>query len=52
MKEDIVDPVGDEDNLEGEVREQLGPEVTVVEIEHLQNDCVSETEDNLNMRLL
>ena len=41
-KEDIVDyiPVENEDNLEGEVREKSGYEVTVMEIDNLRNECV------------
>ena len=53
-KDGIVDalPVDDEDNLEGEVREKSGSEATVMEIDDLQNECVRETEDNLNRRLI
>ena len=48
-KEGIVDdlPVDDEDNIEEEVSE-----VTVMEIEDLQNECKRETEDDINRRLL
>ena len=53
-KEAIVDaiPVKDEDNLEGEMREQLGSETTVMEIANLRNECVRETEDDFNRRLI
>ena len=48
-KEDIVDdfPVDDEDNIEDEVSE-----VTVMDIDYLRNDCMGETEDDINRRLL
>ena len=54
MKESIVDyiPVNNEENFEGGVREQSGSEVTVMEIDYLRNECVKETEDNLNRRLI
>ena len=34
------------------MREQSGSEVTVLDIDDLQDECVRETEDGLNMRLL
>ena len=34
------------------MREQSGSEETVMEIDNLRNDCVRETEDDLNRRLL
>ena len=48
-KEDIVDdfPVEDEDNIEEEVSE-----VTVMEIDNLRNECMRETEEDINRRLL
>ena len=48
-KEDIVDtfPVDDEDNIEEEVSE-----VTVMEIDDFRNECMRETEDDLNRILL
>ena len=48
-KEDIVDalPVENKDNTEEEVSE-----ATVMEIEDLRNECMRETEDDLNMILL
>ena len=33
------------------MREKSGSEATVMEIDDLQNECVRETEDNLNRRL-
>ena len=53
-KESIVDaiPVDNKDNLEGGVREQSGYEVTVTEIDDLRNECVKETEENLNRIIL
>ena len=39
--------VDDEKNIEEEVSE-----VTVTEIDNLRNDCIRETEDDLNRRLL
>ena len=41
----IVDnsPVDNEENFEGGEGEQSGSEVTVMEIEDLQNECVKET---------
>ena len=64
MKEDIFDglptkeakfdaiPFNKEDTLEGKAREQSGSEATVMKIDNFRNECVSETEDNLNRRLL
>ena len=48
-KEDIVDdfPVYDEDNIEDEVSE-----VTVMEIDNFRNECMRETEDYMNRRLI
>ena len=48
-KEDIVDdlPVEDEDSIEEEVSE-----VTVIKIEYLRNNCMRETEEDINRRLL
>ena len=48
-KEDIVDdlPVDDEDNIYEEVSE-----VTVMEIDDLRNECMRETEEYINRRLL
>ena len=48
-KEDIFDnfPVDNEDIIEGGVSE-----ATVMEIDDLRNECVTETEDDLNRRLL
>ena len=47
--EDIVDyfPVYDEDNIEEEVSE-----VTVMEIDNLRSECMRETEEDINWRLL
>ena len=48
-QEDILDtfPADGEDNIEEEVSE-----ATVVEIDYLRNECMRETEDNLNRILL
>ena len=48
-KEDIVDdlPVDNEDNIEEEVSE-----VTVMEIDDLRNECMRETGEDINRRLL
>ena len=48
-KEEIVDdlPVEDEDNIKEEVSE-----VTVMEIDDFQNECMRETEEDINMRIL
>ena len=48
-KEDIVDDfcVDDEDNIEEEVSE-----VTMMEIGDLRNECMRETEEEINRRLL
>ena len=53
-KEAIVDaiPFNKEDTLEGKAREQSGSEATVMKIYDFRNECVRETEDNLNRRLL
>ena len=54
MKESIVDatPVENEGKLKRGVIYQSGSEVTVMEIDGLQNECVRETEGDLNRRLL
>ena len=44
--------VDEEDTLEGKAREQSGSEATVMKIDNFRNECVRETEDNLNRRLL
>ena len=51
--EAIVDDnrVDNEENLKGEVGEQPGSEMTVMEINYLQNEYVRETDDNLNKRI-
>ena len=48
-KEDIVDdfPVDNDDNIEEEESE-----VTVMEIDNLQNECMREMEEDINRRLL
>ena len=52
--EAIVDDnrVDNEENLKGEVGEQSGSEMTVMEIDNFRNECVRQTDNNLNRRLL
>ena len=54
MKDAIFEniPVNNEEDFLGEGAEKSGSEVTVMEIDDLRNECVMETEDHLNRRLL
>ena len=47
-KEAIVDDnhVDNKDNFKGEVREKLGDEMTVMEINDLRNEYVRQTDNN------